>query len=492
MDRIFEVLSGFTKHEIKELGYFLKMPSVNGGRDCSKYYDIVIRYYPCFNGKECNRKSIFSELYPGKQFKDHIIRNLASGLLKISEEYLAFRNLKRSNAAVNRHIIAELIERNAVHAAAIKIKKQDTLLSNSETDIENLYTEKYYLQNLNIINNINSGNPELISSSIKKSTELIIFDFIQSVSVVFINLLNYKDNYNIDYSGNLIEKFLKHFDIKKFINDPENTYTIQENPDKLKIYSCIIITLSEPGDEKYYFLLKKLLLKNLNKFGRTEKYNLMVAFSSCTSMKAAVLDRTKYLEELFEIYRIRYAGKLYSYSDNQPMSVIFYFSALRLSLALKQYNWAEEFAIKGSDLLPEIHKENMKNFSYALLLFVKNRFREALGYLSKVQIKDFSFNYEFRTLQLQIYFELNEYETAVYNVDAYKHFLNTNKSVSQYLRYSSEEFLSIYENLLRLKNFRKNMDVKDIGEKIKICKLPQKEWLMNKYEELTAKTAKVR
>ncbi|MCX7877236.1 MAG: hypothetical protein N2510_01195 [Ignavibacteria bacterium] len=482
--KLLEILSHLSKKEISELGEFIKLPCVNKGRSLINFYQAVIRYYPDFGDELSIRKNVYRGLYPGKSYKDHIVRNLFSSLLRMTEEYLAFRNLIKNKITLNRHLIMELTERKAFRISKSVIKKQGKLLSYSNIT-ENYYNEKSLLQLMRIMNNIGSENIDDITDSIKRNIELTIFDFFQRISVIMINIMNYKDNYNIDFSGNLLEVFLNDFDMKGFIRELGSHKFRYENPELAEIYCSLILTMNKKEDEIYYYKLKNLLLKNLDKLSRIEKYNLMVAFGTCTSMKSLTIDRDKYLRELFEIYRIRYISGLYSFSDNQPMNTVFFYSTLRLAIALDELDWAEDFVNEASVLLPVDTRDNMKNFALSEIYFTRKKFRESLNYLSEVQIKNIAFNYEVRSLQLQLYYELEESEAAEYALDAYRHFLSKNKSVSEYFRSSSAEFISVFSRLLKCKVSLKDELLYELEKDIIKCKVPQKKWFIEKFNEIS-------
>lgn len=484
--KLFELLSVFTEKELKELGDFIKLPSVNNGRDLTKFYNLIKKYYPDFNSKLCSRENIYSQLYPNRPFKDHIIRNLQSALFNITKQYLSLKNLKKNTAALNRYFIRELIERNASKIAQTELNKQNKLLSDVKNNVDNYFEEKSLLQNMNIMNNISSENIAVISESIKKNIELKIYDFLQSISIIMVNILNYKDNYNLDFSGNLLEHFLNDFNLKKFINILGHHRFSFENPEIAEIYCCLILTINDIKDEYYYSKLKNLILKNINYFSRIEKYNLLIVLSTCTSMKSVTVNREKYLNELFEVYRLRYSSGLYAFSDYSPMSVTFFYSAIRLGIACNELQWAEDFINTASYKLPEKEQMIMKNFALAELNFAKNNFKDAFSYLSKIQFKNIAFNYEVRALQLQIYYELGEIDAAEYALDSFKHFLRNNKSVSDYFRVNSEEFISIYTKLVKSRMSGKNNLHPKLKKEINNCKLPQRDWFSEKLRELVS------
>lgn len=482
--KLFELLSVFKEKELKELGDFIKLPSVNNGRDLTKFYNLIIKYYPDFNNKLCSREYIYNHLYPNRPFKDHIIRNLQSALFNIAKQYLSLKNLKKNTPALNRYFIRELIERNASKIAQTELTKQNKLLSDFKNNVDNYFEEKSLLQNMNIMNNISTENIAEISESIKKNIELKIFEFFQSISVIMVNILNYKDNYNLDFSGNLLEHFLNDFNFKNFINKLGHHRFSFENPEIAEIYCCLILTINDNKDEYYYSKLKNLILKNINYFSRTEKYNLLIVLSNCTSMKSVTVNREKYLYELFELYRLRYSSGLYAFSDNRPMSIVFFYSAIRLAITCRELQWTEDFINNASYKLPEKEQVIMKNFALAELNFAKNNFKEAFSYLSKIQFKNIAFNYEFRALQLQIYYELNEIDAAEYALDSFKHFLNKNKSVSDYFKTSSSEFISLFSKLIKYKNSVKQIIPNTFEQELINSSIPQKEWFRKKLNEL--------
>lgn len=482
--KLISILKTLSKPELKEFEKFIASPYFHKRRDVVQLFELIKIHHPYYTHKNFSKENIYKKLYPKIEYKDHIVRNLLSALLKMLEEYLAVSNFLKNPIEVKKHLLNELLEKKVSGVSEIIIRDLEKLLSLKSNYPDNYYSEKYYLENLKIIFNLQIEKQHLVNKSLITNSELIVFNFLESASVNLINMHNNSENYNYDYSGNLLGDFLSVFDLKKFIEKVNDSKLKSEEKEIATIYSCMMITMIEQQDEKYYFRLNELLLKNLNYFSRIEKYNLLVALGTCTSMKSTIISREKYLPELFKIYKLRLENKLYNFSENQNMSIIFFYSILKIGLTLKHIEWAEQFVTANLEKLAEEHRANMKHFANAQIYLTRKKFNEGIEELSKVHFTNPAFKFEVRNLQLQLYYELDEYESAIYDLDSYNHFLHSSKSVSEYFKVSSEEFLEIYRKLLKLKmGGKKNLTRKLLTE-INNSRLSQKDWLREKYAEL--------
>ncbi|KXK01774.1 MAG: hypothetical protein UZ04_CHB001002159 [Chlorobi bacterium OLB4] len=482
--RIVEILRTFSKVELKEFEKFIASPFFQRARSVTKFYGVLKKNYPDFSQKHVNKYSLFAKLYPGVEYKDHIMRNLSSTLLRLIEDYLTIKNFYKDPVVVKRHLLTELIDRNIASMNDNDINKFESYLSENRHSIENFFFEKYMLENLKILFKVQRNKQHLISENIATTAKLNVIDFLKRASVSVPNLQSVADSFNHDYSRNLLKGFFSSMDLKDFLGQLDTFELEPQLKIVAKIYCSIIITINEPTDEHYYSLFSDLLLNNLDYFDRFEKYNLLVTLSSCTSNKAAFISREKYLPKLFEIYKLRLELNLYNFAVNQNMSIIFFFSLLKLGLTLNQTDWVDHFVSKNISKLSVDQQVNMKHFAMASILFSKKHFTRSLEELSKVHFVTPSFKYEMRNLQLQLYYELHEFESALYALDSYRHFLNSNPSISGYFRVTLEEFFDLYRQLLRYRMNNVSDPPDSFYRKINNSVISQKNWLLEKFTQL--------
>jgi hypothetical protein len=105
------------------------------------------------------------------------------------------------------------------------------------------------------------------------------------------------------------------------------------------------------------------------------------------------------------------------------------------------------------------------------LLFEKNEYVESLNQLTKVKLDSFIYSVDSYILRLQIYYELNYFDTTVSLIDTFRHYIRNNKIISADLNLKYNNFLRYYKKILKLKkkpefteiiNFKKMLEEEKI------------------------------
>ncbi len=479
--KLIDLLKTFSKDEIKEFGKFIDSPFFSTGRDVSSLFLAIKKYYPDF---KLEKEKLYSNMYPGEEYKDHIIRNLSSVLMKHAEQYLIIKNLYKQPENMSINLLSELVERNASNLSELEIKRLEKLLSEKNNLNEQFYKNSFDLESLKIMLNIQTNKQHLVSKSVVRQGEIIISNLLIDSATNLTNMMNDISNFNASYKNTALEALLRNLNMETFVT--ELTYLKSENNDLeiLEMYACLIITLTNEKDEKYYFRFKELLNGNINKLSRAEKYNLMVNFGTCTSQKMDTISRKRFMKELFEVYKTRLTNNLYAFSDTQHMSLIFFSSIMKMALTLGELWWLEKFGEENISKLDPKHCDNMKSLLNTYILFSRKLFDKALEELSKVQFELFTLKYDVKNLMLQIYYELGDIEPAIYSIDSYRHFLTENKAVSDYFRQANLKFLNIVSDLIKAKLDDTHILPDELKKSIDEYEFFQGSWLREKAAEI--------
>ncbi|HAE35360.1 MAG TPA: hypothetical protein DCG22_06180, partial [Bacteroidetes bacterium] len=112
---------------------------------------------------------------------------------------------------------------------------------------------------------------------------------------------------------------------------------------------------------------------------------------------------------------------------------------------VQETDWAEQFAKQYKKHLHEKFRNNAFNYNMAYLLFARKQFGKALTALLQVEFTDVFYALDSRTLQIKIYFELEETDALMSALEAFKVYLRRNRTISDSVR-------TIYMNFVRFVN----------------------------------------
>ena len=111
-------------------------------------------------------------------------------------------------------------------------------------------------------------------------------------------------------------------------------------------------------------------------------------------------------------------------------------------------------------------------------------FELALKYLSLVKYDTFVFKFDVRTLMLKIYLELGYYEQTRSLIDSFRHFILENTSITEYIKMVHLNFIKFVNEIMRLKESKKEFDPGRLINEITLSQARNKEWLIEKIYEL--------
>jgi hypothetical protein len=249
----------------------------------------------------------------------------------------------------------------------------------------------------------------------------------------------------------------------------------------IEIYNNLYNALSETDTDKHYLEFKNSFQENRDSLGKSEQYIISTLMVNCLYYKH-LKDRAKYDRELFEAFKILLS--LYDYSGDQYLRSVIFTNILRLAVQFREFEWTENYIKEYSGKLKPEHKENMYFYSNAYLSFAKGEFEKTLEYASRINYNTFQMKYYLRDLQLSAYYELSQFDSALDMIDAYKHFIKTEKNYSDRLKQGYIEFIRCLRNLIKIRLGEKSTDIGLLRQEIIKTNSMRKGWLLEKIDEL--------
>ena len=108
---LFRIMRTLTAKEMKSFERFLASPYHRAEKNCLPLYELLKKNYPKFREDEIDYEKIYSELYPGKEYKKQVVWNLISALEKYALSFLEHEALKKDEFQSREMRINELLHR---------------------------------------------------------------------------------------------------------------------------------------------------------------------------------------------------------------------------------------------------------------------------------------------------------------------------------------------------------------------------------------------
>ena len=86
---------------------------------------------------------------------------------------------------------------------------------------------------------------------------------------------------------------------------------------------------------------------------------------------------------------------------------------------------------------------------------------------------------------LQVYYEMNNFEPAISLLDSYKHFLKSDRTITEFYKKVNSDFLKYYTKLLKVKMGEKGSTADELKRLVLSSDdFSNKDWINKKIDEL--------
>ncbi len=160
-------------------------------------------------------------------------------------------------------------------------------------------------------------------------------------------------------------------------------------------------------------------------------------------------------------------------------------------MEVNEFSWVDNFIEKYISELEKTEQHNAYSFCRALVFYHGKEYEKALEAASNIVSDDMTYKHQLKSLYLKIYFEMNEAEPFYSNIDGYKHFINSERYVTESSKPFFLNYINFAKRLFDIKNSLedKNFDVIKLKKEVLNEKaMINKPWLLKKIEEINIST----
>jgi hypothetical protein len=307
---LLNILSKFTPNEIKEFSEFVSSPFFNKNENIVNLYNHIKKYYPDFKDKKLEKEYVYEKLYSKSKYNDGFMRTVIFNLGKLAEDYLAYVNFSKNGHNRGINLLEELNDRK-LEKVFLKYYSQIEKEVNKTTVKDSAYFyKKVRLDNLM---HTYSNWRRFKAKNLKDFEDSRLFDEIRNqayhfLSSVFMNyrfLLVKKEFEQIEFNFELIDALIN------FLTTKENEY-IDMPTVKINLYEILLI---KEKQDKYYFLLKDMLLKETKTVSHNNRYSLHNVLQSYCTWKTFE-GHADFINERFNLYNIAIEQKLFAGNED--------------------------------------------------------------------------------------------------------------------------------------------------------------------------------
>lgn len=475
---LIELLGKFTHKEITQFGDYIRSPFFNKNQSVIKLYEYLRKIYPDFVESKVQKEYTYSVLFPNAQYNDGFMRTIMFNLSVLAEDFLAYIRFKNYHFIEKRNLLYELNERKLdkqidrnlkeIVKEFEKVRVHDADYYNNKFMIE--YEQFYYLNRLGL----DKIDKFIDNKEVEDMFNHLTYFYLLHSFKLYVYILNSREIYPIDFKTKLVEDIINSL----------NPAFYQDIPIFNLYYNLVMLHL-RPDDISYFYKVKELAVKYencINEYEITDAYINMENYCKAMIRKGC----SDFNKELFELIKLELEKKVYKVQG--LMSTKYYTSAVEIGLKLKEYEWTKDFIETYKNELPIELRENTYLYTLSLYEFSHRNFEKSLDLLSKVKYNEAYHKAELRCLTAELYYELNLEESLLSHLDSFRHFLVNDNHLPKERKQYYMNFIKYVKFINGLRNKTSRIECGQLKDKLAAETVIQnKEWLLNKAEELEKK-----
>lgn len=471
--KLITLLKTFSKSETGKFKDFVCSPFFNKNQSVIRLYEEVIKFYPVFDPELCKEEYIFKKIFGKEKYNYFKLKNIISDLYQLSLTFLKLIANEKKGIENEINLLNELHERKLESQYTQKEKQIQKHLEGIKI------RDEFYYQSLYQMARVNTSHYKFIRSGYTFNLIQNEFDiYLQYTLIVLLRnyskMLTHKNHGNVEFNMEMFENILEYIKDKEFENNPSS-----------RIYKQIIAVelFKEEKDYRHLIELKERFTDDLSM--EDLYYILLVANSYAVY-------RIKQGDETFCKDRYGILKEMVERNIQMPEYILFvnFINTYTAACLVGEYSWAEEFLKKFQNgISPAEEFNNTINFCRGYQAFRKKEYEKALEYFSKTNFKLFLVKVMVKSYSVRIYYEMNLYDQAYSAIDAFRHYLKSEKLIAGEQKKAHYEFLKNVNELTKLKeeNVKNKNDIRLVVLKKQIKEmhsnpLGAKNWLIEKGE----------
>ncbi len=492
--KLIPLLQSLDKEELKLFGRFVKSKVYNPNKNLIKLYEELKKYYPEFRERNIEQEKIYGRIFPGKPFHIGIMRNLISDMMQLVKDFFVYHEFTKDSFRQKYYLLKELNRKDLYKFfekeysfAESGYKKKKIFDERLELDMYDIYGIKADYLKKNLPSGKTGQYYEMVGKQIDKLSQFFIVTYLKDS----FKLLCGKTNSEINTP--LKDEILSHVEKNK------NKYF--ENPVIDILYH--FVKLVEKGtDDKLFETVKKKIYDNEKRIQKAYLKNLFQELANY-SRRRELSGETKFVKEQFDIEKEMLACGLYFDSDGY-LPVDAYTSITITANNSKEFDWAEKFLYEYKDKLRRKERNNAYNYNMALKFYSQGRtskepvqkiyfYETALNLLTMIRVDDYYYEVRVKTLQIQMYYEMDEVQRTIFFLDTLKHYLKKNKEMPRDIKEGYKSFANHVHELIKFKAGSAKITTDEFRRSVNEAEqLTYRSWLISEIDQIESSRKKTK
>jgi hypothetical protein len=387
---------------------------------------------PDFAPEKVSKKHIFPILYPkgDKAYSVQVVHDHFSLALRLLESFLVQRSLEEE-PEMNEHLMLKSLSGLGLNKAFQKNYDQ-----HFEVNTAASYPESFFYRfqmHVEAYTQAQSVRDKTTLSLIDKAEAALDRHFVVNKLKLGIMRLNQRHVFGAEANEDNDETLaIDRAFVEAKIADPliavyVGIFDLLESPSGTARYDTLITLLEEEG-------------AHFNQKEVSEAYAFVLNYAIQRFNKGEI----DFISRIFELYKRLLELELLTLEDGYfPHTILK--NIVTAGLRNKAFEWTKHFIEEYTEKVHPSRRSDVFAYNMAMYHFEDENYREALRALSRAKFKDVFYELGARTLQVKIYYEMEEDDSIGYLLRAFRAALRRNKAVSK-------SYFKLFDNFLRFVN----------------------------------------
>lgn len=443
-NRVIKIVATFSRKEMTRFHELVQSPYFIKHKDVRKLVKYLNKIYPNFNGDTCNRFVLSKKLFPGKDHDQSKIAIVFTYTYRALEIFLIQEEFAQEEIYQKVLSIQSLRKRNQLKYLERTIRILDNLLEKHPFKDVDFYRGHYHLaserDNYQLLSDMAQRDNSLQQKQQLLDTTYLIEKLRDACEMqVRTNILK------VNYSTRLLEAVLQEV--------AENLEEYRKIP-PIFIFYQIYLMLTQK-EEQYYFEVVQTLDEQKEVF---PKETLQGIYNYLQNYCIAQINKGngQFMNELFKLYQNQLENALIL--EDFLMFEWHYKNIVTVGLRVGATDWVARFIEKYKRYLPEEVRENAYSFNLASYYYAKQELGKVLRLLTQVEYNHIRYSFGAKTLLLRTYFDLEEDEVLLSQIDAFWQYLYRNRYTNPSRIEGLQNFVRYLRKLVLLRTQKEVMD----------------------------------
>ncbi|WMX14278.1 hypothetical protein [Aureispira sp. CCB-E] len=482
--KLLEVLRNLSTRAQHRFSEYVHAPFFNKHKPTILLLDFLMQYAPVFDLSSVGKEQVFYAIYPHKKFSDTQFNYVVSKLLELLSGFLAYQEYETQAFQQKSNALKAVHELGVPKQAASHSRQHQLLQKQYPFQTVDFYYQKYHYHTL--LNQIHLDKKQrLYDVHLQEQNNQLDYFYIAQKLKIACDMLSRNIVIQANYEAHYIKDLLSWLEAADFDK--------KQHP-LIHVYYQVLKTLQNSDDKAYQQL--KVLIEDYGKLFLREELILLYDYAENFCIRKINNGITSYYKEFLTIYKQKLEKHLLLEDGYLPESD--YKNIVTAGVRTKDYQWTEIFIHKNKKKLrPEV-QENAFNYNLAVFYYATQQYSKALKLLMTILFTDISYGVGAKTIQLQIYYELQEMEPLINLVDTFRLYVMRHKTQSDYRKKANLNMLRIVKKVAKLKEKSTFMAEKQFEKErtklqllyAELSPLSNSDWIKEIIEELAQNASK--